>query len=532
MSSSRESTSPGWSTTLWSWVPRVIPETCHPRFPKAVYKKGNPVTGNLSRIFSPDGSGRNAGILIDELGKASQENEQGISYTYISPTNIMLLINNPEIIKIIYKNKKKIRLHDDTGTFKILLGPPTVLAKELGTEEYKKHRGHFDRDFSPSELEHDNSVLQAIAKRNVRKLRDNPIMDIEMFTTHNSMEMICYKLGCDIINKPIPSQIAARLNYLLNAMLTDVMSGYILTANQKLPEAMALKYFQSTKAGKLYEETRELIYEHILKPHLPNILKTRNWLNENADSDLLNSKTINDLIDEIQEVFFAGMDTSSTSLSSQLRLLADPKHKPVLDKLRAEGDKKKDELKLPPSEWKRDEILSQTYMDQVRNEALRVLPPLPEIQPHKVIDKLEIPGVGTLWPGDLVVISARALHNNKKIWGADADQFDPEQFGDSKKKKSNYEFLPFGLGPRRCPGRHFAEIVTKITLTQIVDEFDFEFVNKDKQKPAKHPFAYHQVIGLRFDEELKMKFIPRQFKAAEVEEKHDQEERQASKARP
>lgn len=55
--------------------------------------------------------------------------------------------------------------------------------------------------------------------------------------------------------------------------------------------------------------------------------------------------------------------------------------------------------------------------------------------------------------GSRVVYSVYALHRRTDIYGADADEFRPERWGEMTPRA--WEYLPFNGGPRICIGREF-----------------------------------------------------------------------------
>lgn len=524
----RKSSTPSLSTTLYSWVPS-FPGTAASRFPKAARLKSS-IMGNGSRIFSPDGSGTGFGNLISDMGKASQDNPEGLCFTSMTPITGALLVNNPKLIEFLHENRDKFLQHDDTGAFEFLLKMRTILALEVDTPEYKKARGLYNHGFlSLTALSFDTRDMQEVGQRTVERLREKNIEYIEDLCAHDALEKILIKLNCF---KPIEPNVVTKLNYLLKAATAEVMSFYVLTALKIFPKALAKPYIESSRAWLLIQEARDIIREHIVKPNREDIVKPGSWFNK--DSKLNFDSSIENIIDAIQEVLFVGMDTSSTAFNCVLRLLGnpDPEHKRVLNKLREEIQKKKAELGRPPSEWTREEIFSLKYLEHVWNESLRVFPPLPDLLPHKVTDKLVIPGIGTLWPGELLLFSARATHSNKKLWGKDADKFRPERFEELGDKDISYQFFPTGLKPKDCPGQLFARLSVSISVLAILDKFkNFEFVDKTSLNLF---FADNdqQVISGRFkDPNLRMKFTPRGPKptvAVEpLEEKHGHEQTQS-----
>ena len=55
---------------------------------------------------------------------------------------------------------------------------------------------------------------------------------------------------------------------------------------------------------------------------------------------------------------------------------------------------------------------------------------------------------------DVVNIPVIAFHRDPEIY-ENPDKFDPERFSDANKDKIQpFTYMPFGLGPRNCIGKH------------------------------------------------------------------------------
>jgi cytochrome P450 len=67
------------------------------------------------------------------------------------------------------------------------------------------------------------------------------------------------------------------------------------------------------------------------------------------------------------------------------------------------------------------------------------------------------------------------LHTDPDIWGADADRFNPERFGNgiTGACKLPHLYMPFGVGPRMCPGQNLAMVELKILISLILSNFFF-----------------------------------------------------------
>ncbi|XP_021364556.1 cholesterol 24-hydroxylase-like [Mizuhopecten yessoensis] len=121
-----------------------------------------------------------------------------------------------------------------------------------------------------------------------------------------------------------------------------------------------------------------------------------------------------------------------------------------------------------------NEIEKLSYLDMVLKETLRLYP----------VGKATFRGTirdynlgGHLIPAgtDMMVsfyATSRAGQNIR-----DPTKFSPERFHiDSSDKFSKYASTPFSAGPHTCIGKKFTEIQIKITISKIMQNFDFELV--------------------------------------------------------
>ncbi|EOA15526.1 hypothetical protein CARUB_v10004918mg [Capsella rubella] len=96
--------------------------------------------------------------------------------------------------------------------------------------------------------------------------------------------------------------------------------------------------------------------------------------------------------------------------------------------------------------------------------------------------------------GTQVIINAWSIQRNPDIWGHDAEEYKPERhFGSNIDFiGSDPKFIPFGGGRRRCPGIGFAMVLSKLTLANLVKQFNWRVmvgpgVDDDKPDLAEAP---------------------------------------------
>ena len=73
------------------------------------------------------------------------------------------------------------------------------------------------------------------------------------------------------------------------------------------------------------------------------------------------------------------------------------------------------------------------------------------------------------------------MTTDEAIWGPDAKEFNPDRFLPEEYASLHpMAWLPFGAGPRICPGKNLAIHGVKATLIHLLREFKFELCPETK----------------------------------------------------
>jgi cytochrome P450 len=182
---------------------------------------------------------------------------------------------------------------------------------------------------------------------------------------------------------------------------------------------------------------------------------------------------------ELLSVLTAGHVTTAVALAWSLYELA--RHRDVMNTLRAELTSL-GETPDPGS------LFTASYLSAVVNETIRLHPILSECA-RVPIAPITIHG-HTIQAGQALVISIVGIHHNPAIY-PEPDRFNPERFIENK--FSNFEFLPFGGGHRRCLGAGLAEYTLRIALAEIVTSWDLQPAGLDSD--IRHDLAMGPKYG-------------------------------------
>lgn len=170
-----------------------------------------------------------------------------------------------------------------------------------------------------------------------------------------------------------------------------------------------------------------------------------------------------DIVDHMIFLMMAAHDTLTSSLTTAAYgLAANPEWQARLREEGAaigDGPLSYDQLDdLPQTEW-------------LFNEALRMWGPVPFV-PRRSQREFEFAGVRV--PANVQIgVSPDAAHYDPEIW-TDPERFDPERFSPERAehKRHMFAFCPYGGGAHKCIGMHFALILGKVVLRQLVTRFD------------------------------------------------------------
>lgn len=205
--------------------------------------------------------------------------------------------------------------------------------------------------------------------------------------------------------------------------------------------------------------------------------------------------TTQQLRDDLMTLLIAGHETTAALLTWALHELMKPCNQGVLQQVMDEldsavGDRPvnfEDMHKLP-------------YMKLVLMETLRLYPE-PPLLIRRCIEGDEVPvgpmckGLGdkvSLLPGQDIFISTWSLQRSTLLWGPNANEFDPSRWtrpippqgrwGGFKPEKvvlypnetaTDFAFVPFGGGPRKCIGDNFALLEAEVVLVNLLRRFSF-----------------------------------------------------------
>jgi len=243
----------------------------------------------------------------------------------------------------------------------------------------------------------------------------------------------------------------------------------------------------------IHKQKKKSIIDLALNAYEKEMAMGKNLQNGDSIKSITNASTVpprlrRDLIDSIKTFFFAGHDTTSSTISWCLYLLH--RYPETQAKLTAELDEV-----FPPGTSAAERIRTDPYIinkleytTACLKETLRIFPPASTLRalnkkhpasktkfmdPRTGIEH-NLDGVH-VWP------VAHLIHRNKRFF-PEPMKFIPDRFipgrtpfpdADLFKPAGKNAFQPFSVGPRNCIGQELAMIESKIVLALTAREFDF-----------------------------------------------------------
>ena len=129
-----------------------------------------------------------------------------------------------------------------------------------------------------------------------------------------------------------------------------------------------------------------------------------------------------------------------------------------------------------------------SYVCATINESLRLSPPAAFGVPYATLKDTKL-GNYTLPKDTLIITNIYGIHTDEKRW-PNASEFYPDRWLDKDRKLTDSEnFLPFGVGQRRCVGAELAMSELFLIFTSLIQRFRFQLPDPSNPPSLKGKFA-------------------------------------------
>lgn len=345
--------------------------------------------------------------------------------------------------------------------------------------EHKFHRRIMQSAFKTSSMQHYVQHVDELAERGVRAWREDGD-----FHFYPHIKSLLLEIGARVfVGVGLESDIDV-----LNHAFLDMMAGTLaivrkdwpgLTYRKGMNGRRALeRYFQAMVPARRQGDGQDMM-SHFCRER-------------SEEGELYSDKVI---ADHMIFLLLAAHDTTTSALTMGSYYLA--RHPEWQERLRAEVDA------LGRSVAWEDIGGGVPLLEQTFHEVLRMHPPVPQLM-RRTIRETELGGFPI--PADsMVAISPIFCHRMPEYW-KEPHAFDPDRFGPARQEHKQHPFLwvPFGGGAHKCIGLHFADMLFKCVMAEMLRHYRFSLPAGYPEPPAIMHFPFAKLM-----DDLPLRLEPR-----------------------
>ena len=184
-------------------------------------------------------------------------------------------------------------------------------------------------------------------------------------------------------------------------------------------------------------------------------------------------------------MLLAGEDTTANTLAWMIHLLQ--RHPAVLQRVQDEVRR----LAPDPAAYRHEQMEQLVFLEACATETMRLKPVAPFIALMALRD---------------TVVGDVAVPKGTQVWGVlrhdsvsdrhfdNPEDFEPQRWLDDASsgpsRAARRVAMPFGAGPRMCPGRYLALLEMKMAMAMLLSSFDIEAVDTPDGQPAEERMAF------------------------------------------
>ncbi|KAB5512572.1 hypothetical protein DKX38_029600 [Salix brachista] len=346
---------------------------------------------------------------------------------------------------------------------KILFSPERVI--NSFKEESAKLRKFLPELLKPEPLQHFIPVMDSMAKDHL-KADWFPYKQVKVFPLSKTYT---FALACRLFMRIKDPEHVSRLQNHFNLVTKGILSIPLNFPGTAYNRAINGGNMVRAEILAIMEDRRRELISESKEPEFIDIL-TRMLLVRDENGNPLDDMEI---VDRVVGLLFGSHDTTSASISMVMYYLADNPHV-YMKVLKEHVEIQK--LKAPGEVLTWNDTQKMKYTWCVVCEVMRLSPPghggfREAIADFSYADFTIPKGWKVLW-------SVHSTHKNPKYF-RDPERFDPSRF--ERNGIEPYSFVPFGGGPRMCPGKEYARLAILVFMHNVVTQFRWEKVIQDEK---------------------------------------------------
>nr|CBN88268.1 cytochrome P450 monoxygenase [Medicago truncatula]CBN88269.1 cytochrome P450 monoxygenase [Medicago truncatula] len=420
-------------------------------------KMGYPIIGESLEFLSTGWKGHPEKFIFDRMRKYSSE----LFKTSIVGESTVVCCGAASN-KFLFSNENKlVTAWWPDSVNKIF--PTTSLDSNL-KEESIKMRKLLPQFFKPEALQRYVGVMDVIAQRHFVTHWDNK----NEITVYPLAKRYTFLLACRLFMSVEDENHVAKFSDPFQLIAAGIISLPIDLPGTPFNKAIKASNFIRKELIKIIKQRRIDLAEGTASP-------TQDILSHMLLTSDENGKSMNELniADKILGLLIGGHDTASVACTFLVKYLGELPH--IYDKVYQE---QMEIAKSKPAgellNW--DDLKKMKYSWNVACEVMRLSPPLQggfrEAITDFMFNGFSIPkGWKLYW-------SANSTHKNAECFPM-PEKFDPTRFEGNG--PAPYTFVPFGGGPRMCPGKEYARLEILVFMHNLVKRFKWEKVIPDEK---------------------------------------------------
>ncbi|KJK74876.1 hypothetical protein H634G_09920 [Metarhizium anisopliae BRIP 53293] len=413
----------------------------------------------------PNGQGNVAKFLEGEEGSRKWQQQLGSMYRIWTGFDSEVVLMRPEQVQTVFKDSH-LHVKGESMDSGWLCGQ--VLGNCLGLlnqGEWDTVRAPFVNTFHRNQSSSYIPLIQRRVERHFNKLEEAKEQSDKFLLVNPSkhLKLLPLWILCDVIYGDLTAAMELQFQEIIplrETLWCQIMNGGVsrFSLSRFLP-------ISTNKKLKMFKEkwTRfnDQAYERAKQAYPSHPIV---GLYDAVEQGVM-SKT--QLLHTLDEALFANLDVTIGNFSWIPLFLA--AHQDVQDDLRMEisAARKEDTEDL----WTRYITGSSTLLMACVLESARLKPMAPFSIPQaaptdRVVDNFVIPA------GTNFIVDTYALNVLDPYWGKDNTQYRPRRFLETKSAgEMRYRFWRYGFGPRQCLGKNVADVVLKVLLTHMVENY-------------------------------------------------------------
>ena len=234
-------------------------------------------------------------------------------------------------------------------------------------------------------------------------------------------------------------------------------------------------------AGFVQQARARMQTDPALRQHPRNLLEAMLAAADQPESGIDDEQVAGNVL----TMLLAGEDTTANTLAWMIHLLKLNPH--TLQRLQEEVRT----LAPDPTQFTMELMDSLPYLDACASETMRLKPVAP-FMPLMALREGQVGDV-TVQRGDVVMGLLRVDSVSEPLF-ANPQTFMPERWlADAPaplSTEAKRAAMPFGSGPRMCPGRYLALLEMKMAMAMLLSSFDIEAIDTPDGLPARELMAF------------------------------------------